>query len=80
MRSYVCPFGVYCPHGHNKKHQPSMVCWHFFTGKCTEDHKLYEQLEKLDNQHDQEQLELNIKHIEVSVDDRFEVWLSGWKK
>ena len=40
--NYVCPFAIYCPQGHNKKIQPSMVCWHFYTGKCTEEHKIYE--------------------------------------
>jgi len=39
---YVCPFGVYCSQGHNKKYQPNGVCFHFFTGKCTEAKKIYE--------------------------------------
>lgn len=39
---YVCPFGVYCPHGHNKKYQPSGVCWWFFLGECKEESKKYE--------------------------------------
>ena len=40
----------------------------------------YSSLKKEDNKHDQEQLELNLKQLEVSIDDRFELWLSGWEK
>jgi len=42
---YVCPFGVYCSQGHNKKYQPNGVCFHFWSGKCTEEKKIYEQEE-----------------------------------
>ena len=43
MPSFVCPFGIYCPQGHNKRYQPNGVCFHFWAGKCTEEKKIYEQ-------------------------------------
>ena len=42
MPDYVCPFGIYCPQGNNKKYQPNGVCFHFWAGKCTEEHKIFE--------------------------------------
>ena len=42
MPSFVCPFGIYCPQGHNKRYQPNGVCFHFWVGKCTEEKKIYE--------------------------------------
>lgn len=38
----VCPFGRYCQYLSNKKWQPNDVCYYFFIGKCTEEHKMYE--------------------------------------
>ena len=42
MPNYVCPFGIYCPQGHNKRYQPNGVCFLFWVGKCTEEKKIYE--------------------------------------
>jgi len=47
--SYVCPFGIYCKQGHNKKWQPNKVCYYFFLGKCTEQQKIYEKVEVIKN-------------------------------
>jgi len=44
MIKYVCPFGKYCAYGHNKKYQPNGVCYHFWIGDCTEEHKKYDDL------------------------------------